>query len=87
LIEQFAFRPGHIPYVKLSLHESENQAPAPIFNRKREDTLFSASAGWLWQINRNLNFSTDLSFIDNDSNLDLFAYDRLKYQAGLRYQF
>jgi tetratricopeptide (TPR) repeat protein len=87
LIEQFQWRPGHIPYLRLSLQHSENKAPAPIFNLVREADLFSTSLGWQWRVNGRLNVSTDLTYIDNDANLDLFAYDRLKFQTGVRYQF
>jgi tetratricopeptide (TPR) repeat protein len=85
--EQFQFRPEHIPYFRISLHRSENQAPDPIFNIEREDDTFSTSLGWVWRANRNINVTTDVTYTNNESNLDLFAYDRVKYQTGLRYQF
>lgn len=85
--EQVQFRPGHIPYFRISLHKSENKAVAPVFNIDREDDTFSTSFGWIWQFNRNINITTDVTYTDNDSNIDLYAYDRVKYQTGLRYQF
>ncbi len=85
--EQFQFRPAHIPYVRVSLHHSENQASDPIFNIEREDDTFSTSLGWVWRANRNINLTTDITYTENDSNLDLYAYDRVKYQTALRYQF
>ncbi len=85
--EQYQFRPEHIPYFRVSLHRSENQARDPIFNLEREDDTFSTSVGWVWRANRNINVTTDVTYTDNDSNLDLYAYDRLKYQTALRYQF
>lgn len=85
--EQFQFRPGHIPYFRVSLHKSENKSVAPVFNIEREDDTFSTSVGWIWQFTRNINITTDITYTDNDSNIDLYAYDRVKYQTGLRYQF
>lgn len=85
--EQFQFRPEHIPYFRISLHRSENEARDPIFNIEREDDTFSTSLGWVWRANRNINVTTDVTYTENDSNLDLYAYDRVKYQTGLRYQF
>lgn len=85
--EQFQFRPGHIPYFRLSFHKSENKAEAPVFNVDREDDTFSTSVGWIWQFARNINITTDVTYTENDSNIDLYAYDRVKYQTGLRYQF
>lgn len=85
--EQFQFKPGHIPYFRISFHKSDNKAVAPVFNIKRGDDTFSTSLGWIWQINNNLNLTTDLTYTENDSNIDLYGYNRLKYQTGLRYQF
>ncbi len=85
--EQIQFRPGHIPYVRISFHKSENKSVAPVFNIDREDDTFSTSFGWIWQFNRNLNITTDVTYTENDSNIDLYSFDRLKYQTGLRYQF
>lgn len=85
--EQFQISPVHIPYVRISLHNSENNAPHVFFNRVREDTTFSTSMGWVWQALRNMNVTTDVTYTENDSNLDLFSYDRLKVQTGLRFQF
>lgn len=85
--EQIQFRPGHIPYFRVSFHKSKNKAVAPVFNIDREDDTFSTSLGWIWQLNRNLNITTDVTYTDNDSNIDLYGYNRLKYQTGLRYQF
>ena len=85
--EQIQFRPGHIPYVRISFHKSENKSVAPVFNIDREDDTFSTSFGWIWQFNRNLNITTDITYTENDSNIDLYSFDRFKYQTGLRYQF
>lgn len=85
--EQYQLRPAHIPYFRISLHRSENEARDPIFNIEREDDTFSTSVGWIWRANRNINVTTDITYTDNDSNLDLYAYDRVKYQTALRYQF
>lgn len=85
--EQFQFKPGHISYFRISFHKSENKDTAPVFNVDREDDTFSTSLGWIWQFARNINITTDVTYTDNDSNIDLYAYDRVKYQTGLRYQF
>jgi tetratricopeptide (TPR) repeat protein len=85
--EQFQFRPEHIPYLRVSLHYTENKAPHVFFGKVRDDNTFSTSMGWIWRARRNMNITTDLTYTDNDSNLDLYEYDRLKLQTGLRYQF
>jgi tetratricopeptide (TPR) repeat protein len=85
--EQYQFRPTHIPYLRISFHYSENKAPHVFFGRVREDNLFSSSLGWIWRALPNMNVTTDLTYMENDSTLDLFSYDRLRVQTGLRYQF
>jgi tetratricopeptide (TPR) repeat protein len=85
--EQFQYRPGHIPYFRISFHKSENKDTAPFFNVDREDDTFSTSLGWIWQFARNINITTDVTYTDNDSNILIYTYDRVKYQTGLRYQF
>jgi tetratricopeptide (TPR) repeat protein len=85
--EQIQFLPEHVPYFRISLHRSDNKSSDPIFNVEREDQTFSTSLGWIWRANRNINVTTDVTYTENDSNIDLFEYDRVKYQTGLRYQF
>jgi tetratricopeptide (TPR) repeat protein len=89
--EQYRWKPNHAPYFRISLHQSDNKADAPIFSLadgiKRQDKTLSTSFGWSWRANRFANFTTDITYTDNESNIDLFSYDRLKFQTGLRYQF
>lgn len=85
--EQFQFRPNHTPYLRISYHMSENRAPHVFFGRVREDDTVSGSLGWAWRALDNLNVTTDLTWTENDSNIELFSYDRVKVQTGLRYQF
>lgn len=85
--EQYQLNSSNLPYVRVSLHRSDNKKNDPIFNVEREDDTFSTSLGWIWLMNRNVNVTTDVTYTDNDSNIDLYKYDRVKYQTGLRYQF
>jgi len=85
--EQIQMGTNHVPYFRISLHQSDNKAPDPIFNIEREDKTFSTSLGWIWRPTNQINLTTDVTYTTNDSNLELFEYDRVKYQTGLRYQF
>ena len=87
LAEQVQLFPGHMPYLRISIHKSDYKSEAPVFNIRRKDETFSGSLGWIWTVTSRINITTDVTYIDNKSNIDLFAYDRVKYQAGLRYQF
>lgn len=85
--EQVQLLPGHVPYFRISLHHSDNKRQDPIFARAREDKIFSTSLGWIWHANSKIDITTDVTYTNNDSNIELFEYDRVKYQTGLRYQF
>lgn len=85
--EQYQFNTSNLPYLRVSMHRSDNKAKDPTFNIDREDNTFSTSVGWIWLWKRNLNVTTDVTYTNNDSNIELYEYDRVKYQTGLRYQF
>jgi hypothetical protein len=85
--QQYQWRPGHIPFVRLSVQKSNNKSGDPVFVVRRADELVSGAAGWLWQPTRRLAVTADLTYTENRSNIALFSWDRLRYQATLRYQF
>lgn len=85
--EQIQLLPEHVPYFRVSMHRSDNKEADPVFNVDRSDQTFSTSLGWIWRANPNINITTDVTYTNNDSNLELYEYERVKYQTGLRYQF
>ncbi|PCJ39625.1 MAG: hypothetical protein COA71_13340 [SAR86 cluster bacterium] len=87
IADQFLLRPRHLVYGRVSFQNNDHQAPDPIFNRSRKNETFSTSVGWIWQLNSNLTLTTDFTFTDNESNIDLYSYDRNRLQTGLRIQF
>ncbi len=87
LADQYLLRPRHMLYGRLSLQANDHQANDPIFNIKRDNETFSASLGWIWQLNSNLTLTTDYTYSDNESNIDLYSWDRNRVQTGLRILF
>src|SRR5690606_17427744 len=83
--EQYQLSREHVPFLRLSLHRSENKQAAPLFGKVREDDTLSATFGWQWRLDRQLDINADLTWTDNDSNIGLYAYDRVKIQTGFRY--
>lgn len=78
----------HTPYVRASLQEVEHDTRHPVFfNTKRRGHTRSLTAGWFWQYNRDLMVTAQSSYTKNNSNIPLFDYSRVRYQAGIRYQF
>jgi tetratricopeptide (TPR) repeat protein len=89
--EQYQLDSKNVPYFRIAYHHSENKKEDAIFslveNTVRSDNALNASLGWVWLMNTNVNITSDVTYTNNDSNLALYKYDRLKFQTGVRYQF
>lgn len=84
------YRPNqvHTPYLRVSLQDVKHADNHPVFfNDTRADTTKSMTLGWYWYFTPDLRFTAETNYSDNDTNVPLFEYSRLKYQAGFRYQF
>ena len=66
---------------------SEYGADNPLFDETREDDYYQAELNLHWQPNPNWRVGPHARFIDNDSNIDLFEYDREIYEFRVRYNF
>lgn len=78
----------HTPYLRASVQDVEHDSEHPVFfNTVRSDDNQSVTAGWFWQLTRDLMITAEASYTDNSSDIQLFDYSRFKYQAGFRYQF
>ncbi|NKB31641.1 MAG: outer membrane beta-barrel protein [Pseudomonadales bacterium] len=70
------------------MQDVEHDSNHPVFfDTTREDDMETLALGWFWQLQRNLMITGEVSYTDNGSNIELYDYSRLKYQAGFRYQF
>jgi len=87
LADQYLLRPRHLIYGRLSVQMNDHGAADPIFNVTRTNNTSSASLGWIWQLNSNLTVTTDFTYSDNESNIDLYSWDRNRVQTGLRVLF
>ncbi|MEX2131497.1 MAG: hypothetical protein WD772_08415 [Pseudohongiellaceae bacterium] len=84
----YRFNNENTPYLRLSYQDVEHDDYHPVyFEDIRQDDTTLVSIGWLWQINKSFSLNTEASFTKNDSNIELFEYDRFKYFLGFRYQF
>lgn len=78
----------HTPYLRATIQDVEHDTNHPVFfNTTRQDDMETLALGWFWQLQRNLMITGEFSYTDNSSNIELYDYSRLKYQAGFRYQF
>lgn len=56
-------------------------------NIERKDTLFQANIDATYQLTRKLSFSTEYSYVNNDSNMPIRDYDRQIVRLGVHYDF
>lgn len=54
---------------------------------ERFDKVYSGSAGFIWELFKNLNLNLQYSFTRSDSNFAIYDYKRSVYASGLEYSF
>lgn len=64
---------------------SENDGIHPLFQKVRKDNFFTLTTGWQWAARRDLILKTEISYSENNSNLELYEYDRSRLDIGLTY--
>jgi tetratricopeptide (TPR) repeat protein len=57
------------------------------FHVKRRDRTYSGSTGVIWEILKGLNLNLFYSHTTTDSNINIYAYKRNVYTAGIEYTF
>jgi tetratricopeptide (TPR) repeat protein len=72
-------------FLNASGERREYGGPDPFFLVDRVDTQYSASTGLIFFPRKNVRVTTQASGTQNDSNIPLYAYDRVVYQITLRY--
>ncbi|MDH3671284.1 MAG: tetratricopeptide repeat protein [Gammaproteobacteria bacterium] len=70
-----------------NLQSIEHDAQHPVFGQVRDDDFFQLSAEWTWQWRPKWTINIELSYYKNDSNLELFSYDRTQLHGGVRFGF
>ncbi len=59
----------------------------PLFVVEREDELYDVVAGASWSIAKGWSLRAQVLYLENDSNIDLFEYDRTDASLNLRVDF
>lgn len=70
----------------LSAQQTEHDAQHPAFGNVREDSYQQASLEWGWRFDPQWRFSVGVSHARNDSNLEIYSYQRAQQYLSLRYQ-
>ncbi len=84
---QWAMTPTHSLYTSLALQEVKHDAPHPSFGQVRKDHLRHLAAGWRWQLARAWGLNTEVTYLDNRSNINDFKFDRTQLQLSARHDF
>ncbi len=85
--DQFLLKPQHILFTRISAQNNDHKGLDPIFSVNRTNQIVSSTLGWIWQPKRGVSITTDFTFIDNESAIDLYSYDRKRIQTDIRFQF
>lgn len=84
---QWSVTPRHLFYINASVQDIEHKDPQPIFNEIREDTFYRLAVGWNWRWRPKWSINIEAKYDNNDSNLELFTYDRTQVYTGVRFDF
>ncbi|MEE4302285.1 MAG: tetratricopeptide repeat protein [Pseudomonadales bacterium] len=75
------------PFLRFGLQSAEFDDDHPVFAEVRDDTTLTAAAGVRWTVADSILLTAQANYTDVDSNLPVFAYDRLLMEFGLRRNF
>jgi len=84
---QWRLGPGVHLFASASAERRRYGGADPLFFVEREDTQLDASVGLTYVIGSNWSLRPQLSFTDNDSNIDIYVFRRTVVQLGLRRDF
>jgi len=73
-------------FFSVSYYRADYAAEHPVFAVARQDDVTQVAAGWRWR-HKGLQFQINTSFLQNDSNIMLYAYERTLWQASVNYQW
>lgn len=79
------FTPRQTFYLSASFQTIEHDAPDPVFGDVRDEDLAQITAGWRWQWQPKWTINVELSHYNNDSNLELYSYERTQLHGGVRF--
>ncbi len=76
-----------IPYVSMSYEQREYQAQDPIFLVDKEDKQYEVALGLRYMPARDWVIKPELSYLKNDSNTVINAFDRTMFSVSVRKDF
>ena len=79
--------PRQLFFINGLVQDNQYKEPQPVFNETREDTYWALSTGWNWRWKPKWTINVELKYENQDSNLEIFQYDRTQIYGGVRFDF
>ncbi|WP_164078411.1 tetratricopeptide repeat protein [Alteromonas facilis] len=73
--------------LSLEYTDSDYQGVHPLFLTKREDNFLHGQAVATYRLSKQWSLLGKISYLDNDSNIDIYQYQRVKVWLGASYEF
>ncbi|WP_238384990.1 porin family protein [Hahella chejuensis] len=83
----YKLSPTLTPYLGYSGFFADYKAENPVFGEVRDDKSSQFNAGGEWKLTHELSALAELSYTDNQSNLDLYDYTRWRGEFRIRWRF
>jgi hypothetical protein len=74
-------------YVTTGATRSEYLGVNTLYAVQRTETMFDFTIGMTWSVAKGVSLRPQISYIKNDSNAELYAYDKLDSSLNLRMDF
>lgn len=74
-------------FLSVSAEFRDYDGPEPFFLRTRDDNRYEVKAGGAWRPTGEWSVSPQVSYIENDSNVVIYDYDRVVFALTVRREF
>jgi tetratricopeptide (TPR) repeat protein len=84
---QWNLTPRQLFFLNATVQASEYEGKQPVFGEVREDDYYTLTVGWNWRFRPKWTINVELKYENQESNLDIFTYDRTQFFGGVRFDF
>ena len=78
---------ANIATAALIYQDAQYQGRDWLYGVRRHDKYKALNLSWRYQFDKQLNFNLNASFINNDSSIELYQYDRDVVSFGVKYEY
>jgi tetratricopeptide (TPR) repeat protein len=84
---QWNITPRQLFFLTYNLQDIEHKDSDVVFGEVRKENFVQLAVGWDWHWRPKWTINIKLSYDNNDSNIELFSYDRTQIYGGVRFDF